>query len=112
LNQFTLSYVDKNRKSLLEKYPTFEKFKKDFIVEESLVNELIKKGEAEGVKYDEKGLRTSKEVVYIQLKALMARDIFGNANFYEVINQLNDSYMKALELLKNDEAFKKFKIQN
>jgi carboxyl-terminal processing protease len=112
LNQFTLSYVDKNRKSLLEKYPTFEKFKKDFIVEETLVNELIKKGEAEGIKYDEKGFNTSKEVVYIQLKALMARDIFGNANFYEVINQLNDSYMKALELLKNDEAFKKFKIQN
>jgi carboxyl-terminal processing protease len=112
LNQFMLSYVDKNRKSLMDKYPIFDKFNKDFVVDENFVKELVKKGEAEGVKYDEKDFNNSKKIIYVQMKALMARDLYGNAYFYEVINELNDSYVKAIEILKNDESFKKLKIQN
>lgn len=111
LNQFALSYVDRNRKKLNETYPTFEKFKSDFVVDKLLVDELIKKADSEGVKFDEKNFETSKQVIYIQLKALVARDIYGNESFFELINQLNDSYLKALDLLKNDDAFKKYKIR-
>ena len=111
LNQFTLSYIDKNRKNLLAKYPTFEEYKKNFNMDEGMMSELIAAAEKEKIKRDEKGLLTSGDVIRLQVKALIARDLWKNDNYYEVINEINDSYQKALEALKND-TFKKYKINS
>ena len=95
----------------MAKYPTFEAYKKDFTMDETMMNELIAAAEKEKIKRDEKGLKTSGDVIRLQVKALIARDLWKNANYYEVINEINDSYQKALEALKND-SFKKYKINS
>jgi len=110
LNQFTLTYVDKNRNDLKAKYPDFDTFKKGFVVDEKLMNLFTDAGEKEGVKMDEAGLKTSAPALRIQIKAFIARDLWKSDNFYEVFNELNDPLKKALEVLKEDTAFKKYKI--
>jgi carboxyl-terminal processing protease len=110
LNQFTLTYVDKNRNDLKAKYPDFETFKRGFVVDEKLMNLFTEAGEKEGVKMDEAGLKASGLALRIQIKALIARDLWKSDNFYEVFNELNDPLKKALEVLKEDTAFKKYKI--
>ena len=67
-------------------------------------------GEKEGVKMDVAGLKTSAPALRIQIKALIARDLWKSDNFYEVFNELNDPLKKAIEVLKDDKAFKKYKI--
>jgi carboxyl-terminal processing protease len=112
MNQFTLTFVDKNRSELKSKYPSFEDFKKNFIVDDKMMKQFVEAGEKDGVKEDKEGLKTSDKAFRIQIKAFIARDLFKNDNFYEVFNELNDPLRKAIEVLKDDKAFKKFKINN
>ena len=111
LNQFVLSYVDRNRKQMLSQYPNFEVFKAQFQVTDGLVGDLVAAAEKAGVKPDTEGLKTSDKVVRTQLKAFMARDLFKNENFYEVINELNDPLQRALKALDSGEEFKRLKLQ-
>jgi len=110
INQFTLTYVDKNRTEMMKKYPDFETYNKNFVVDETLLNAFVEAGEKEGVKKDDKGYNTSLPAFKVQIKAFIARDLWKSDNFYEVFNQLNDPLKKAIEVLKDDKAFKKFKI--
>ncbi len=111
LNQFTLSYLDKNRKDLYAKYPTLEAYKANFKVTDELMNQLIAAAEKEKIKKDEKGLAVSGEIIKLQMKALLARDLWKNDSYYEVINEINDAYKKALEVL-TDDTFTKYKINS
>lgn len=112
LNQFALSYIDKNRTDFLKLYPDFNSFKTNFNPNDQIIKELIAKAESEGLKYDEEQFKTSEKIIRIQLKALMARDAYKSDNYFEVINDLNDSYLKALEVLKNEKQFKKFNLKD
>jgi carboxyl-terminal processing protease len=112
LNQFTLNYVDKNRADLKAKYATFEEFNKNFVIDEKIMKQFVEAGEKEGVKKDDAGLKTSEKAFKIQLKALIARDMWKNDNFYQVFNELNDPLKKAIDVLKDNTAFKKYKIND
>lgn len=111
LNQFVLSYLDRNRKDLFAKYPTFDEYKKNFVVTNDMMNALIAAAEKEKIKKDDKGLAVSGDVIKLQIKALLARDLWKNDSYFEVINEINDAYQKALEVFKND-TFKKYKINS
>jgi carboxyl-terminal processing protease len=111
INQFALSYVDKHRAELLKTYPSFETYKTKFSVNEALLNDLFANADKEGVKRDAKGIARVKEVLKVQIKALIARDLWKIDNFFEIINELNDSYKKALEVIKDD-TLKKMKINS
>jgi hypothetical protein len=79
------------------------------------MDELIKAGEAEGVTYEKQGFNTSKRVLEIRMKALIARSLFGSGAFYEVINDLNETLQAGIKALEDGSyeglnlAFKDFK---
>jgi carboxyl-terminal processing protease len=111
LNNFSFELVDKYRNILGTAYPNISDFKKRFKVDRKMFDDLVAYAEREGVRKDEKAIEISREVIEIQLKALIARDIWGNDEFYEVINELNPAYTKALEAYKSD-GFKKLRINS
>jgi carboxyl-terminal processing protease len=96
---------------MLSQYPNFDVFKVQFQVTDALVGDLVAAAEKAGVKPDTEGLKTSDKVVRTQLKAFMARDLFKNENFYEVINELNDPLQRAIKALDSGEEFKRLKLQ-
>ena len=81
-------------------------FPNDF---QALMDEFIAFGEKEGVKLDETGFNTSKKIIEVRLKAGIAQNIWDFGSFYEIINEINPIYNKALEVLKDD-TFNKMKI--
>lgn len=109
LGDFSLSYTDNHRNDLLKKYPNIEIFKKDFVVTADLFNEFIAAGEKAGVKKDTLGLKTSERILKIDLKALIARNLWDTDAFFEVSNDLNDALQKAIEAMNND-TFSKLKM--
>lgn len=109
LNQFCFNYVDANRNELKKKYPDFATYKKNFIVDDVFLNNLVEAGEKEGVKKDDEALNKIKREIQIQIKAIIARDLWKSDEFYEVFNDLNEIYLKALETFKTD-SFKKMGI--
>ena len=104
-----MCYLDKHRKELYEDYPSFDDYKKKFTVSEDMMNALIAAAEKDKIKKDEKGLSVSGDIIKLQIKALLARDLWKNDCYYEIINNINDGYQKALDVFKND-SFKKYKI--
>ncbi len=106
LNRFILSYVDNNRKSLEQEYKSFEKYKKQFVVDETMISALVKEGEKEGIVKDEEGLRVSEQEMKVQMKALIARNLWNSTEYFEIMNPTTEPFQKAIEILSDDAIYK------
>ncbi|MBM77589.1 MAG: peptidase S41 [Crocinitomicaceae bacterium] len=105
-NQFALSWVNNNRKSLEKKYPSFNVYNKTFS-SEKIMEKLIKYAEKEGLEYNEEQFLKAKKTIQVRLKANIAQDLYDYKRFYQIINELNTSLQKSLELMKDDKYFTK-----
>lgn len=94
--EFILDYLDKNKKKFNDM--SFEDYYNKFNVTEDMLQTLIKTGERNKVKFDEKDYRKSKDYLKILIKAHMGRNIYDDNAFYRVINDINEVYLQALKL--------------
>lgn len=96
-----LRYMDKNRKKLLKQYPTFQRFKEQFEVPQSLIDDVLREGEKQKVKpKDDEELQRTLPTLRLQLKALIARDLWDMSEYYSIFYEDSEIVKKALELLK------------
>ena len=101
--QQNLHYVDDHRKQLHKKYTTFSDFQQNYSVPQELLDAVIKEGEKQGVKAkDEEELQKTLPTLTLQLKALIARDIWDMSEYYAIINEDNEIVRKAIQLLNNE----------
>jgi carboxyl-terminal processing protease len=100
--------MDNNRANFITKYPDFATYNKRFHITEEMLKELVAQGDKEGVKHTEKEYLAVKEHLQIHLKALIARDLWDGAEYYQVVNQKNDILDKALEILENTMEYDKY----
>lgn len=106
INRFVLDYLDRNRETLKASYPTEESFIADFRVTPELMAEVRKMAEADSVTYNAEQEQLSSERLSANIKALMGRDLYDDSTFYKVFNPLNPSYLRAVELLDDREAYR------
>lgn len=85
--QYLMNYIDKNRDQLKKKYPKFEKFKEDFVVSDAMINDIVKAGEEAGVEKDEKWLEKLTPSIKMNIKALIARDLWDMNEMYQIMNE-------------------------
>ena len=102
-----VQYIDKNRAELKKKYPTFEKFKKEYEVDDAFLNLLLSAAEKENIKVDTAQYAISKPLIKLQLKALVARDLWEMNEYYQIMDADNESLQKAVEILQTPGAFEK-----
>ena len=102
LNQYPVNYLDSHRKELTNKYKKVDQFVEEFAVTDDMLAELLKMGETEKVKYNEEQYRKSKGLIALQIKALIARDMFDTAAYFRVMNPRNPSFVKAMEIINDD----------
>jgi carboxyl-terminal processing protease len=107
LNQFVLQYVDKNRDYLKKAYTDFTKFKQEYIFGDEIFSELNDYAKKEGIKYNQSDFDISQNQLKITIKAYIARDIWGTNEFYEVMNQNENNFLKAVEVMKNWDEYQK-----
>lgn len=105
VNRVAMNYIDRHRAELKAAYPAFPAYKQGFVVDEPLLQELIQLGEQEQIKYEEAEFGRSKELIALQIKALIARDLFDMAQYFQIINEDNPSYLKALEIINSKETY-------
>lgn len=101
IGEYIVNYVDKNRDKLKAKYPDFNKFNKEFVVTDAMIDDIVKAGEKAGVKKDEKLMQPIIPSMKLQIKALIARDIWDMNEMYQILNAENDVLKKGLEALKS-----------
>ena len=109
VNKVCVQFIDKNRDELKKKYTSFEKFKKEFEVDDALLNQLKNAAGAEKVKIkiDPAQFEISKPLIKLQLKALIARDLWEMNEYYQIMDADNESLQRAIEILKTPGAFDK-----
>lgn len=101
LFQTGIKYVEANREKLKRQYADFEVFKREFEVNEEMLSLLCALCKEQGVKENKEELNVSLPKIEVQLKALVARDLWGLNEYFQIINSLNDSVLKAVDLLQN-----------
>lgn len=95
-----LHYVDQHRKELQRRYKTFDDFRQNFAVPQSLIDQIMAEGEKQNVKpKDEEERERTLPHLRLQLKALIARDLWDMDAYFTIINETNDILNRALELL-------------
>ena len=92
-------FIDAHRKEWLGKYKTFNEFYKRFEVTPDMLAQLVATGKEMGVEYNEEEYQKALPLLKLQMKALIARDLWDMNEYYHVINDANESIRKALELL-------------
>ena len=100
LLQASLRYIDENRDVLKEKYPAMKEFNDNFAVEDSFLTRLRLMGERDSVKpASEEEFDKSLPMLALQLKALLARDLWDMSEYMQIINEKDENFLKALELV-------------
>ena len=98
--QQNLRYVDNNRKELQSRWPSFADFKEQYEVPQSLIDAIVAEGEKQGIKpKDEAELEKTLPYLKMQLKALVARDIWDMSEYFSVFNERSEMVKKALEVI-------------
>jgi carboxyl-terminal processing protease len=105
LNLFVLNYSDDNRKNLTAKYPEFRIFNEKFDVSDDILNQLSAYAENQGLKINASDLSRSQDHLKTVIKAYIARDLWNTNEFYQVYNTKNESYLKAVEVLKDGSKY-------
>jgi carboxyl-terminal processing protease len=101
--QQCLRYVDNNRKQLKKQYPQFETFKEVFQVPQSLIDGILEEGKKQKiVAKDDEELQRTLPYLSIQLKSLIARDLWDMSEYLSVFNESNEMVKKALEILQEE----------
>ena len=93
-------WIDAYREEWMKEYGDYAVFCKKFDLDDAMMQQLIAEGEKEGVKFDEEQYQRSESLIKLQLKALIARDLWDMNEYYHTINVVNESVNKAVELLK------------
>jgi carboxyl-terminal processing protease len=144
VNKVCVQYIDQNRTELKKKYSTFEKFKKEFQVDDAFLNSLkseakkdkmstsklskdsvvlqlisnkkddAKQGEQnlslDSSKNDKdsidlKEFEKSKPLIKLQLKALIARDLWEMNEYYMIMDAENESLQKAIQIMQTPRKY-------
>lgn len=99
INDFAYDYADRER-TKLKTYKTVQSFNNSFMITPDIFNAFIVYAEKNKVKRNEKQIKASEDIIKIQLKALIARNIWNSAGYYPVIQSRDNVLNKAIELMK------------
>ena len=105
INQYVLSYMDKNRNALKKKYRNTDKFINGFDMSPEMVSGLVERGMKDSVMLDSAGLERSLPMIKTIVKGLLLRDLYDDAYYFQVSNGMNPVFLKAMELINNDEEY-------
>jgi len=107
LNQYILNYGDKNRVELSNKFKKFNEFKNNFSISNDIINGLIEYAENEGVSYKHADFKKSEPMIRILCKAYLARDLWEISEFYQIFNETDPIYKRAIEVLSESSLYDK-----
>lgn len=99
LNPYVLNYLDSNRSRLQKAYPTQDAFFENFTVGPDVIEELVAKGETEGLERNDEQLQRSLPIIEAVIKGLLARDLYEDGIYVRATNPLNPVFNEALRVL-------------
>jgi len=103
LQRFAFDYCNNNRTSL-NKMEDYNQFLRTAPSDEALTKDFADYAAANGIAPRWYYINQSRDVIVNNLKALIARDIFGNQAFYPILNRNDKTVQAALKALNKHKA--------
>lgn len=100
ISKFAFQYCDQNRRSLKQTFSNLDEFQKKFELSETEIKRFKEFSVTEGIQVIEPSWRKSFELIRLQLKAQIARNLWGNDGFFKVIEAKDKTVLKAIEVLR------------
>ena len=98
--QQNLRYVDSHRKKLKKEWTSFADYKQRYEVPQTLIDAIFKEGEKQKIKpKDDAELKKTIPYLRLQLKALIARDIWDMSEYFSIYNEENEMVKRALKVI-------------
>ncbi len=98
--QQNLRYVDSHRKKLKKEWTSFADYKQRYEVPQTLIDAILKEGDKQKIKpKDNAELQKTLPYLRLQLKALIARDIWDMSEYFSVYNEENEMVKRALQVI-------------
>ena len=89
----------------------FKRFCNEFEVPQTLMDILFAKAKEENIEYTDSMLQATLPFLRLQIKALVARDLFSSSEYYEILNPISEIYKNGLEAIRDEERFKDIKTE-
>lgn len=108
LNRFVLDYFRENQKELRNTYKSADDFIEKFEVSDAMIEALCQKGMTEdSLSIDRDKLAKGLDFLKLQMKALIANDIYKQGAYNRVMNERFAMYRKAIEIASDEKEYDK-----
>jgi carboxyl-terminal processing protease len=98
--QFAFQYSDQHR-DYLKKLGNANEIEA-WLDRENVIESFVKYATGKGIPYDAEGMKASRLIIETQIKAYIARNIVGEEGFYPIIQQIDKTLLKAIEVSKQN----------
>ncbi|MDR3308430.1 MAG: S41 family peptidase [Tannerella sp.] len=109
--RMAMTYLDKHREELTGNYPDIKTYKAKFIVTDEILCDLNSMAAEEKIEFNEEQFIKSKDMISLQLKALIARDMFTMSEYFEIINDENKSVLEAVSIINDKGRYEKILLE-
>ena len=105
INNYSYRYVSSKKTELKELYPTFDSFNKNFKCDQAFMDEFFAYVQKEDpiLIFDEKEYDISKTSITLRLKSIIAQDLWGVSELYQVFNDSNEIVQRAVKIISSKE---------
>ena len=102
----TTGYIEQHRQKLKKQYKDFEAFDRKFEIDDSFMANVRALADKEGIAFDQEQYDRSLPLIKVQLKALIARDLWDMNEYFRVMKTADPGVGQALRVL-NEGAYEK-----
>ena len=95
----SMQYTERNRRNLQRRFKSFEEFNNGFQVGPDVMKLFLDKAKDAKVEYDEAQYQEVRGILETQLKATIARLIWGMNSYYRVIQDLDEVIQRAVAFM-------------
>ena len=106
-----LDYMDQHRDEYTTKYATLDDFVKNFDVDQDLISKIEAKADEDDIEKDDESVAFALPIMKRQIKALIARDLFSQSAYYQIINEDDDVVKEALKVLNSSSEYNNLLVQ-
>ncbi|MBO6079305.1 MAG: S41 family peptidase [Bacteroidaceae bacterium] len=94
-----MQYTERNRRMLQRRFRTFEEFNRGYEIGTDVLRLFQSKAQDAGVEFDEEQYQACLTIYKAQLKASIARLIWGMNAYYQVIQELDETIQRAVKYM-------------
>ena len=98
-----MQYTERNRRMLQRRFRTFEEFNRGYEIGTDVLRLFQSKAQDAGVEFDEEQYQACLTIYKAQLKASIARLIWGMNAYYQVVQDLDETIQRAVKYMETGE---------